>query len=48
MKQPNILFLYPDQHRGDWMLCPETVSRAMGMDPLPFVVCGLVTSGLKE
>ncbi len=35
MKQPNFLFLFPDQHRGDWMPYSETVSCAMGMDPLP-------------
>jgi len=35
LKQPNFLFLFPDQHRGDWMPYPETVSRTMGMDPLP-------------
>jgi arylsulfatase len=36
VKRPNILFLFPDQHRGDWMPYTESVFRKQfGMEPLP-------------
>lgn len=34
-RQPNILLLFPDQHRGDWMPHPGAVYERLGMDPLP-------------
>lgn len=33
--RPNILFLFSDQHRGDWMPYKESVRREQGMDSLP-------------
>lgn len=34
-KRPNILLLFPDQHRGDWMpYCDKTLEKT-GMDPSP-------------
>lgn len=35
MKQPNILLLVSDHHRGDWMPYPEDVRQSMGWDKLP-------------
>lgn len=35
MKRPNILFLFPDQHRGDWMPYSKEVFNKMGMEELP-------------
>jgi arylsulfatase len=35
MKKPNILFLFPDTHRGDWMPYDESVFKEMGMSGLP-------------
>jgi arylsulfatase len=34
-KQPNILLLFPDSHRGDWMPYDEAICRAMGVEALP-------------
>ncbi|MCC2683117.1 MAG: Arylsulfatase [Paenibacillaceae bacterium] len=35
MNRPNILFLFPDQHRGDWMPYPEHVfQERFGLEPL--------------
>ncbi len=33
--KPNILFLFPDQHRGDWLPYPKEIMDSMGMDELP-------------
>jgi len=33
--KPNILFLFPDSHRGDWLPYPEDIFRRMGMEELP-------------
>lgn len=35
MKKPNILFLFPDTHRGDWMPYDKVTFKQLGMDPLP-------------
>lgn len=35
MKRPNILFLFPDQHRGDWMPYNKDVFERLGMEELP-------------
>ena len=35
IKRPNLLFLFPDQHRGDWMPYDERVCTEWGMSPLP-------------
>lgn len=34
-KPKNILFLFPDQHRGDWLPYPPAVFEQMGSPPLP-------------
>ncbi|MFX0100580.1 MAG: sulfatase [Candidatus Hodarchaeota archaeon] len=34
MIQPNILFVFPDQHRFDWMPYPSEVMARLGMEPL--------------
>ncbi|WP_135556372.1 sulfatase family protein [Paenibacillus cymbidii] len=34
-KRPNVLFLFPDTHRGDWMPYAPEVAATFGMDPLP-------------
>ncbi|MFX0100405.1 MAG: sulfatase [Candidatus Hodarchaeota archaeon] len=34
-KKPNFLFIFPDQHRGDWMPYPEWVFKKLGMEKLP-------------
>jgi arylsulfatase len=34
-KQPNILFLFPDQHRGDWMPYDPETNKRIGMEALP-------------
>ena len=34
-RKPNVLFLFPDQHRGDWMPFTPAIFRKMGLDPLP-------------
>lgn len=33
--KPNILFLFPDSHRGDWLPYPAGIFRGMGMEDLP-------------
>ena len=38
MKKKNILFLFPDQHRGDWMPYGDDVFASMGVEPLPLRV----------
>ena len=35
MAQPNFLFLFPDQHRGDWMPYTEQSLKQKGMEELP-------------
>lgn len=35
MKKKNILFLFPDQHRGDWLPYGDDVFASLGMEPLP-------------
>lgn len=35
MKKPNILLLFPDQHRGDWMPYTEETFTRMGIDSVP-------------
>lgn len=35
MKRKNILFLFSDQHRGDWMPYDPEAARSLGMDSLP-------------
>lgn len=35
MKRPNLLFLFPDTHRGDWMPYDAATLAALGMDELP-------------
>lgn len=35
MKQPNFLFLFPDQHRGDWMPYNKETFNKLGIDELP-------------
>lgn len=32
MKKPNILFLFPDQHRGDWLPYEDDFFKALDMD----------------
>ncbi len=34
-KKPNILLLFPDQHRGDWMPYDKEIMHEFGMDELP-------------
>jgi len=34
-KQPNLLFLFSDQHRGDWLPYDETTFREMRVEPVP-------------
>src|SRR5690242_17698363 len=34
-KQPNILLLFPDSHRGDWMPYEPNDLRSMGIEELP-------------
>ncbi|TVY10969.1 sulfatase family protein [Paenibacillus cremeus] len=34
MRRPNILFLFPDTHRGDWMPYAPSVMAELGMEPL--------------
>lgn len=34
MKQPNILFIFPDQHRGDWMPYSDSVKAQLGVEGL--------------
>jgi arylsulfatase len=46
---PNILFLFPDQHRGDWMPYPDSVLAKLGMARLPLrmpVIEGLMARGV--
>jgi len=31
----NILFLFPDQHRADWMPYNKEIFNQLGMDELP-------------
>ena len=33
-KKPNFLFLFSDQHRGDWMPYPADVKEEMGVEKL--------------
>ena len=35
MTRKNILFLFPDQHRGDWMPYPAQVLQELGLPQLP-------------
>lgn len=34
-RKPNVLLLFPDQHRGDWMPYSPDILRMMGLDSLP-------------
>ncbi len=34
-KRPNILFFFPDQHRGDWMPFDRETFRKIGLESLP-------------
>ncbi|MBN2153432.1 MAG: sulfatase-like hydrolase/transferase [Candidatus Lokiarchaeota archaeon] len=46
--QPNILLIFPDQHRGDWMPYPDDVIAKFGMQRLPLrmpVIEGLMARG---
>nr|MDO8085355.1 sulfatase-like hydrolase/transferase [Candidatus Sigynarchaeum springense] len=48
-RQPNILLLFPDQHRGDWMPYPDDVLARFGMSRLPLrmpVIEGLMAKGV--
>lgn len=35
MEDPNILFLFTDQHRGDWLPYDRETFAEMGMEKLP-------------
>jgi arylsulfatase len=35
MQKPNILFLFPDQHRGDWMPYGDEILTGLEMEKLP-------------
>lgn len=35
MKRPNVLFLFSDQHRGDWMPYDEETRKNCGFDDIP-------------
>jgi arylsulfatase A-like enzyme len=35
MRKNNILFIFPDQHRGDWLPYGEAVFKSMGNEALP-------------
>ena len=32
---PNFLFIFPDQHRGDWLPYPDEIFKKLGMEPIP-------------
>ena len=34
-EKPNVLFFFPDQHRGDWLPYPSEIAQLYGMDALP-------------
>ncbi len=47
--QPNILLLFPDQHRGDWLPYDESIFARIGVDPVPVrmpTVRGLMDRGV--
>lgn len=33
-RKPNILFLFPDSHRGDWMPYDRQTFRSLGMEEI--------------
>ncbi|MCP4762385.1 MAG: hypothetical protein GY870_11440 [archaeon] len=41
MKKPNILFIFPDQHRGDWLSYPPEILKRLGMSKLPLKIPNL-------
>lgn len=49
MKSPNFLFLFPDQHRGDWLPFDNETFRSFGLSPLPIKmpnIKNLMNSGI--
>ncbi|NMC06937.1 MAG: sulfatase-like hydrolase/transferase [Candidatus Lokiarchaeota archaeon] len=47
--RPNFLFIFPDQHRGDWMPYPDDVLAKLGMSRLSLrmpVIEGLMARGV--
>lgn len=48
--QPNILFFFSDQHRGDWMPYPEPVKKRLGTEKLQLnmpVIQGIMDRGVS-
>lgn len=46
MVKPNVLLVFPDQHRGDWMPYPPEVMSKLGMEPLDLQMPNI--TGLME